>query len=129
MGADDCERRTPADALADESAHLGAAKREGRLTPIDVERAAAMARSAAELFVAERPHHEPAFGALVNVAGILSGAGRLAELAPHGLAVMKHPTDWPGRDAAWKDLLYNGLFGAMDRSPPENILPVLELGR
>lgn len=129
MGDDDCEHRTPAHALADESARLGLAKREGRLALADVDRAAGTAARAAELFIAERAHHEPAFGALVNVAGILAGAGRTPELAPHALAAMAHESDWPGRDAAWKDLIYNGLFGAMDRSPPEHIFPVLELGR
>lgn len=129
MSADDCSIRTPADALADDSAQLVAAHGQGQLTPLDIDRVAQMAAQAAKLFIGERAHHEPAFGALVNLSAILSNTGRLDDLTPHALAVLAHPTTWPGRDAAWKDLLYNALLGAMDRSPPERVLQVLGLAR
>lgn len=129
MGADDCSIRTVADTLADDSAQLVAAHQQGQLTPMDVDRAARMAREAGAAFVAERKHHEPAMGALSNLAAILANAGRLDELAPHALGALAHPSDWPGRDAAWKDLVYNALFGSMDRTPPERVLPVLNLAR
>ena len=129
MSADDCATRTVADALADDSAALFSARQQGHVTPLDVDRASRMAADAARAFKAERAHHEPAMGALVNLAALLSNAGRLDDLTPHALAALEHPTTWPGRDAAWKDLLYNALMGAMDRSPPERVLPVLALAR
>src|SRR5690242_3732152 len=110
MGADDCATRTVADALADDSALLGQAKLEGRLTAADVEKAARMAGEARAAYVGERRHHEPAMGALVNLAPILAGAGRAAELSAHALAVLAHPSDWRGRDDAWRDLVYNALM-------------------